>query len=103
MFRRAVIGDNERALVARKRRFVEVLEPGTHWRFGFGLEIEPHAIRSPELVSEWAGFLTTQRREVAERPEVHRSQRIAGEGTDARNDYARQRTDRAQAGGVLTA
>ncbi len=31
MLRRILIGDNERVLVIRKRRFAEILEPGERW------------------------------------------------------------------------
>ena len=33
MLRRILLGDNERVLVIRKRRFAEILEPGERWIF----------------------------------------------------------------------
>jgi hypothetical protein len=44
MFRRIVIGDHERVLVTRKRRFETILDPGVYWIFtGFrGISLEHH-------------------------------------------------------------
>ena len=66
MYRRIVVGDVERAVVIRRRRFERVLEPGEYRLFGLGLEIETHKTASEEFVSEWADFLATQRKDVAE-------------------------------------
>jgi len=67
MYRRVVVGDVERAVVIRRRRFERILEPGEYRLFGLGLEIETHKTASPEFVSEWADFLATQRKDVAEK------------------------------------
>ena len=39
MIRRVLIGDNERVLVIRKRRFETILGPGEHWVFGRDVEL----------------------------------------------------------------
>ncbi len=65
MIRRIVVGDNERVLLIRERRFESILEPGVHWVFGRGVEAETHNTLHPELTSEWADFIATQRPEVA--------------------------------------
>jgi regulator of protease activity HflC (stomatin/prohibitin superfamily) len=65
MIRRIIVGDNERAVLIRKRRFASILRPGSYWLFGPGIEIEACNIRYPEFSSEWADFVATQRRDVA--------------------------------------
>jgi regulator of protease activity HflC (stomatin/prohibitin superfamily) len=67
MIRYIVVGDNERAVLSRKRRFEGILEPGAHWLFGVGVNVERHNVREPEMVSQWADFIATQRPEMAER------------------------------------
>ncbi len=65
MITRILVGDNERVIVTRNRRFESILTPGAYWIFGLGVEAEAHSVRSPELVSEWGDFLATQRPDVA--------------------------------------
>ena len=65
MIRRIIVGDNERVVLIRKRRFESILEPGVYWVFGAGVEAEAHSTRYPELSSEWGDFIATQRPEVA--------------------------------------
>jgi len=67
MYRRVTVGDVERALVVRRRRFERILEPGTHRLFGFGWEVQTFALVSPEFESVWADFIATERKEIAER------------------------------------
>ena len=69
LFRRIVIGDHERVLVTRKRRFETILEPGVYWMFtGFrGVALERHNTRDLIFASEWMATLANQRRDLAER------------------------------------
>src|SRR5689334_25097573 len=69
MLRRIVIGDNERVLVIRKRRFDEILEPGERWIFalGPGPELEKHNVREMVFAGEWADYIASARPDVAER------------------------------------
>jgi regulator of protease activity HflC (stomatin/prohibitin superfamily) len=57
MIRRVVIGDNERVLVIRKRRFSEILGPGERWIFGPGVELERRNVRELVYDGEWANYL----------------------------------------------
>ena len=65
MIHRILVGDNERVVLTRNRRFEAILEPGAHWVFGLGLDAELHNTRSPEMVSQWADYLATKRPEIA--------------------------------------
>jgi regulator of protease activity HflC (stomatin/prohibitin superfamily) len=65
MIRHWIVGDNERVVLIRKRRFASILGPGAHWVFGVRVKAERHNTRYPELSSEWADFIATQRPEVA--------------------------------------
>jgi regulator of protease activity HflC (stomatin/prohibitin superfamily) len=67
MFRRIVIGDNERAVLIRKRRFAGILGPGVYWMFtvGRGVEIERHNTATPVYTGEWAAALANQHRDLA--------------------------------------
>jgi regulator of protease activity HflC (stomatin/prohibitin superfamily) len=69
MFRRIVIGDHERVLVTRKRRFETILEPGVYWIFtGFrGIALERHNTRDLIFASEWMSTLANQHRDLADR------------------------------------
>ena len=55
MFRRILVGDNERVLVIRKRRFAGILAPGEYLMFtlGRGIEFERHNVKQSMLSSEW--------------------------------------------------
>ncbi|MCP5113407.1 MAG: slipin family protein [bacterium] len=69
MFRRILIGDNERVLLTRKRRFVDILEPGVYWLFTFakGYEFESFDVANKVFASGWADFIVAERPDVAER------------------------------------
>jgi regulator of protease activity HflC (stomatin/prohibitin superfamily) len=69
MLRRILIGDNERVLVIRKRRFAELLEPGERWMFtlGRGIELDRRNVRELVYAGEWADYIANSRPEVAER------------------------------------
>ena len=76
MLRRILIGDNERVLVIRKRRFAEVLEPGERWMFtlGQGVELVRSNVRELVYSGEWADYIANVHPEVA-RYVLHRKQR----------------------------
>jgi regulator of protease activity HflC (stomatin/prohibitin superfamily) len=61
MLRRILIGDNERVLVIRKRRFETILGPGEQWVFTPGLELIRANINDVAFSSEWTAFLVTER------------------------------------------
>lgn len=61
MIRQVIVGDNERVVLIRKRRFESILGPGAHWVFGVRVKAERHNTRYPELSSEWADFIATHR------------------------------------------
>ena len=69
MIRRIVIGDNERVLVIRNRRFQDILGPGVHWMLtlGRGITLERHNVRDLIFASEWADAMVKSRPEVVER------------------------------------
>jgi regulator of protease activity HflC (stomatin/prohibitin superfamily) len=69
MLRRILVGDNERVLVIRKRRFAEILEPGeqTMFTLGQGIEFIPYNIRDLVFTGEWADYIANSRPEIASR------------------------------------
>lgn len=67
MLRHVFIGDNERMLVIRKRRFVEILGPGERWMFGRGIELLLHNVRDLIFAGEWAGHLVNHQPETVAR------------------------------------
>src|SRR5215831_12560314 len=69
MFRRIVIGDHERVLVTRKRRFETILKPGVYWIFTAfrGISLERHNTLDLIFASEWMATLANQHRDLADR------------------------------------
>src|SRR5215831_2093163 len=69
MLRRILIGDNERVLVIRKRRFAEILGPGERWMvtLGRGIELQRHNIRDLVYAGDWVDYIVNFRSEVAAR------------------------------------
>ena len=67
MIRHIIAGDQELVFVIRKRRFAGILEPGEHWIFGRGIELERHNTRALVLTSEWADTLVRQHAALAAR------------------------------------
>ncbi|KFN49441.1 slipin family protein [Arenimonas composti] len=57
LFRKIVIGDTERGLVFRNRRFERVLGPGVHRLSGFGLEVSVHDAANGEYTGKDADSL----------------------------------------------
>ncbi|HLK21680.1 MAG TPA: slipin family protein [Bryobacteraceae bacterium] len=69
MLRRVLIGDNERILVIRKRRFAEILEPGERWMFALGgeMELQRYNVRDLVYSGEWADYIANSQPELAAR------------------------------------
>jgi len=69
MIRRVPVGDNERVLLIRKKRFIDVLPPGEYWILTLGrhVELERHNIKSLVFTSEWADYLVKERLELVSR------------------------------------
>jgi regulator of protease activity HflC (stomatin/prohibitin superfamily) len=69
MFRRILVGDNERVFVIRKRRFAGILAPDEYWMFtlGRGIEFERFDIKQLILCSDWTGTIARQFPELAAR------------------------------------
>jgi len=69
MFRRIVVGDTERVLVIRNKRFETILGPGIHWfvQLTGELEFERHRVSDLWLTSEWANFIARERPELVEK------------------------------------
>src|SRR5437879_1925204 len=65
MLHRVLVGDNERVLVIRKKRFAEILAPGEHWIFGLDVQLERHNIRGLVFASEWADTIVNTRAAMA--------------------------------------
>lgn len=68
MFRRLVVGDTERILVSRDRRFETILGPGAYWYFtlGRGYAFERYSIRDSEFRGPWSDVIVGERPLVAE-------------------------------------
>src|ERR1700733_9315995 len=66
---RILIGDNERVLVIRKRRFAAILEPGERWMFLLGqkIELKRHNVRELVYSGERARYIANSRQDVAAR------------------------------------
>jgi len=65
MFRHVFVGDNERVLVICNRRFQGMLEPGSRWVFGRGIELKTYNVRELVFQDEWADHIVNQRPEIA--------------------------------------
>lgn len=69
MFKRILVGDNERLVLIRNKRFSEVLEPGSRWVSTLfdTVEVERFNVRDLVFASPWADFIVKQRPETAAR------------------------------------
>ena len=67
MLHHILIGDNERVLVIRKRRFVEILGPGERWMFGRGIQLLPHNVCDLIFAGEWADYVANHQPETVAR------------------------------------
>jgi regulator of protease activity HflC (stomatin/prohibitin superfamily) len=64
MLRRILVGDNERVLVIRKKRFWKILGPGDYWVLSRDVELETFSTREPVFASTWTNYLVTQKPEL---------------------------------------
>ena len=67
MLRHVLIGDNERVLVVRNRRFAEILGPGERWLFGRGIERVRLSVRDLIFTGEWADYIASRSPETVAR------------------------------------
>ena len=69
MFRRVLVGDNERVLLIRKKRFADILAPGEYWIFTLGqnIELERANVKGLVFVSEWADYMVKEQPELVSR------------------------------------
>jgi regulator of protease activity HflC (stomatin/prohibitin superfamily) len=69
MLRRILVGDNERVLLIRNKRFSKILGPGDYWLFVLGSEVELERYNIKDLVfnSQWANYLVNQKPELTAR------------------------------------
>src|SRR3954466_235287 len=64
LWKRVIVGDQERVLIAKNGRFSGILEPGQHRVFippGVSLETEKHNLRDLLFASKWADYLMKER------------------------------------------
>jgi regulator of protease activity HflC (stomatin/prohibitin superfamily) len=64
MIRRIYVGDNERVLLIKEKRFLGILGPGQYWKLG-NIEAQRFSTRELIFTSEWADYLASQMPEVA--------------------------------------
>jgi regulator of protease activity HflC (stomatin/prohibitin superfamily) len=70
LWKRIIVGDQERALITKNGRFGGILAPGAYRLFvtpGVSLEVETHNVRELVFQSTWADYLAKERPEIAER------------------------------------
>jgi regulator of protease activity HflC (stomatin/prohibitin superfamily) len=69
MVRRVLVGDNERVLLIRNKRFEDILAPGQYWMFTLGRGIERETFNTKDLVftSVWADYILREQPELAAR------------------------------------
>ncbi len=66
-FRRVLVGDQERALIARRGRFDTMLGPGAYWLAGPGIDVEMFSLAgSPECTTPWADYLVKEQPAIVE-------------------------------------
>lgn len=58
------VGDQERALVTGRGRFVSILTPGTYHLFGRHLQVTTYNVNDKVLQNEWTDFLLRERPDV---------------------------------------
>jgi regulator of protease activity HflC (stomatin/prohibitin superfamily) len=68
-FVRISIGDQERAVLSDRGRFVRILEPGTYTLFTLGrdLKVERSPVNGTPFVSAWTAYLVKERPELVEK------------------------------------
>jgi regulator of protease activity HflC (stomatin/prohibitin superfamily) len=65
MLRRILVGENERVLVTRKRRFEKILGPGEYWLFGSTVMTETLHVRDLVYTGEWTNHIVNREPAVA--------------------------------------
>ena len=70
LWKRIIVGDQERALITENGRFGGILAPGEYRlvaKPGVSLDVEKHNVRDLVFQSTWADYLAKERPDVAER------------------------------------
>lgn len=70
LWKRVIVGDQERVLVAKNGRFGGILMPGVYRMFvtsDVSLELERHDVRNLVFQSVWDEYLIQERRDLADR------------------------------------
>jgi len=67
VFKRFLVGDQERVLLIRKGRFERFLEPGEYWVFAAGLRAETFNIAELVFENVWVDYLLKEQPEIAAR------------------------------------
>ncbi|MBV8707498.1 MAG: hypothetical protein JO028_09930, partial [Acidobacteriaceae bacterium] len=70
LWKRVIVGDQERVLIAKNGRFSGILEPGQYRIFvtpGMSLEAERHDIRNLVFTSKWADYLAKEQPDLVSR------------------------------------
>jgi regulator of protease activity HflC (stomatin/prohibitin superfamily) len=70
LWKRILVGDQERALITKNGRFAGILAPGEYRLFvmpGVSLNVEKYNVRDLVFQSTWADYLAKERPEVADR------------------------------------
>jgi regulator of protease activity HflC (stomatin/prohibitin superfamily) len=70
LWKRVIVGDQERVIVAKNGRFSQILEPGLHRIFiapGVSLDLERHNVRDLRFGSKWSDYLVKERPELVNR------------------------------------
>jgi len=70
LWKRIIVGDQERALITKNGRFGGILAPGEYRLFimpGVSLNVEKYNVRDLVFQSTWADYLAKERPEVADR------------------------------------
>jgi hypothetical protein len=70
LWKRIIVGDQERALISKNGRFGGILAPGEYRLFirpGVSLDVEKYNVRDLVFQSAWADYLAKERPDIAER------------------------------------
>ena len=67
MFRKVLVGDNERVLVIRKKRLADILGPGEYWLFIWDVTLEAISTKTLMFQSDWTDAIVNLRGDLAER------------------------------------
>src|ERR1017187_9918577 len=67
MFRRVLVGDNERVLVIRKKRLADILGPGEYWLSTWNVTLETYSVKTLMFQGDWTETIVNLRGDLAER------------------------------------